>query len=47
MKTKTQIEEPLNPFDFWHMILARSPLNPGTLASKVALFIYFENWGFA
>jgi hypothetical protein len=43
MKTETQIEEPSTPLDSWHRISARAPLTPGSHASKVSLFIDFEN----
>jgi hypothetical protein len=43
MKTKTQIEEPSNPMDSWHMISAREPLTLGSNPSKVAFVIDFDN----
>jgi hypothetical protein len=42
-KTKTLIEEPSTPMDFWHRILAREPLTLRWNASEVDLIIDFEN----
>jgi hypothetical protein len=43
MKTKTRIEEPSTPMDYWDRISARVPLTPEFHTSEVALLIDFKN----